>query len=101
MVGPKLKTFKGRFHYKEDYPNGNEEESYQEGRQKEKEVTDPGEAKASLFFLFTTGLRRCSRRPFRFPGMATRPSVRRPFQLFVTRPVSRLGGQCRDAQHLR
>jgi hypothetical protein len=44
-------TFKGRFHYKEDYPNGNEEESYQESRQEEKEVADSGEALSLAYFV--------------------------------------------------
>jgi hypothetical protein len=50
-------TFKGRFHYKEELQNGNEEESCEESRQKEKAVTDSVEAAKPRRFCFTTGLR--------------------------------------------
>jgi hypothetical protein len=54
QLGPNERsiTFKGRFHYKEDLPYGNEEESYQESRQEEKEVNDFGEAFKPRRFCF-------------------------------------------------
>jgi hypothetical protein len=44
---------RGKFHssIKEEYPNGNEEESHEKGCQKEKEVNDPREAKGLALFL--------------------------------------------------
>jgi len=39
-----VNNLQGKVPYKEDYPNGNEEEGHQEGCQKEKEVADLREA---------------------------------------------------------
>ena len=51
-------TFEGEG-FKEATPNGNQEESCEEGEESRKEetLTNPGEAEASLIFCSKTGLR--------------------------------------------
>jgi hypothetical protein len=54
--GPKVRNLQGKFQQsskKETYHYGNEEESHQEGCQKEKEVTEHGEASGLANFLAT------------------------------------------------